>query len=58
MVDIKVDGDVVTITMSKFQARKLIEKLEWAAIWDKVGNLYYRLKDALDMDEEKNASTD
>lgn len=38
------DDSVFIMTLSENEAKKLADKLEWAAIWDKVGDVYYQLK--------------
>ena len=37
------DG-VVTVEINEHEVKKLVDKLEWAGISDKVGNNYYKLK--------------
>ena len=38
------DDSVFIMALSENEAKKLADKLEWAAIWDKVGDVYYQLK--------------
>ncbi len=43
MAKVTKTNDGIRIELSMDEARKLVSKLEWAAIWDKVGDVYYGL---------------
>jgi len=44
-------GDSCSITLTRSEMEKLCRRLEYDASWDKVGDVYYRMKECLDREE-------
>lgn len=47
-----VETDDIHITISLEEAKKIVERLEYDASWDKVGSVYYRLKKLISIIKE------